>query len=113
MDRLTKKYESGWGFVDACYEEYGEINQELVAGRLADYEDAEQGGRLFVLPEVSPLDMNSFISGLHDYFKECAFVDRSVGLYGMSLGETKLANALMDALTRSEAEAALAAPNHP
>lgn len=54
--------------------------------------------RLFNLQNVSGRDYQDFVDGLHDYFVEAAFEDRSVGIFGMSEGETLLANALMDFL---------------
>ena len=54
--------------------------------------------RLFNLPNVSNRDYQDFVDGLEDYFKEAAFDDRSVGIFGMTEGETLLANALMEFL---------------
>ena len=54
--------------------------------------------RLFNLPRVSNRDYKDFVDGLEDYFKEAAFEDRSVGIFGMTEGETLLANALMEFL---------------
>lgn len=67
----------------------------------------EHDGRLVVLPEVSERDRKSFIDGLQDYFQEASFCDPSTGVFGMSEGEKEIAAALMNALTREEAEAAL------
>ena len=83
-----------------------EIN--VTVDHLRDLLKAEQEGRLVVLPKVAEADWKSFVDGLHDYFIESKFEDRSVGIFGMTDGEIALADALMKALTREEAEAALA-----
>ena len=59
-----------------------------------------------ILPRVSERDKKGMADFLHDCFADWTH-DPSVGLYGMTEGEAILANAIMDALTRAEAEAAL------
>lgn len=79
----------------------------LTIGGLRELAQAEKDGRLVVLPETSVLDRKSFVDGLRDYFQEASYCDISTGIFGMSEGEKKLASALMNTLTREEAEAAL------
>lgn len=112
MERLTY-----WNEEYGCWSYRGPSGE--AAKRLAAYEDAmtlerakefaqaEKAGRLVVLPEVPEADRQAFVDGLHDYFQEAANYDPSVGIFGMREGETELANALMEALTLQEAEAAL------
>lgn len=90
------------GYLKSTARRYG-----IPVDRLRELAKADREGRVVVLPRVNPVDMNAFIGGLHDYFEEVSYEDRNVGLFGMSLGEKKLANALMDALTSEEAEKAL------
>lgn len=90
------------GYLKSTARRYG-----IPVDRLRELAQADREGRVVVLPRVNPVDMNAFIGGLHDYFEEVSYEDRNVGLFGMSLGEKKLANALMDALTSEEAEKAL------
>lgn len=66
---------------------------------------AQDEGRA-ILPRVSERDKKGMADFLHDCFADWTH-DPSVGLYGMTEGEAILANAIMDALTRAEAEAAL------
>ena len=87
------------GYLKSTARRYG-----IPVDRLRDLAKADREGRVVVLPRVNPVDMYAFIGGLHDYFEEVSYEDRNVGLFGMSLGEKKLANALMDALTSEEAE---------
>ena len=67
---------------------------------------AHKDGRCVVLPKVSEQDRRGMADFLHDCFAEWTH-DPSVGLYGMTDGEAALASAIMAALTREEAEAAL------
>ena len=92
-------------YVDAICDEHGKMLINPI--RLAELAQAEKDGRLVVLPETSALDRKSFVDGLRDYFQEASYCDISTGIFGMSEGEKKLASALMNTLTREEAEAAL------
>lgn len=75
------------GYLKSTARRYG-----IPVDRLRDLAKADREGRVVVLPRVNPVDMNAFIGGLHDYFEEVSYEDRNVGLFGMSLGEKKLAN---------------------
>lgn len=75
--------------------------------RLKELAQAKKDGRLVVLPDVQERDRKSFVDWLQDYFQEASFYDPSTGIFGMSEGEKDLASALMNALTREEAEAAM------
>lgn len=91
---------------------------EVVMYRLAAYEDimpleraqelvqAEQAGRLVVLPKVEEADRQTFAEDLKELFDDLSNYDPSVGIFGWSHGEAELANALMTVLTRQKAEAA-------
>lgn len=70
---------------------------------LQELAQAEKGGRLVVLPEVWKDDLDAFKDGLEDYFKDAADYAPDVGIFGMRDGETKLANALMEALRSYDA----------
>lgn len=81
--------------------------KELNAPRLHKLVQAENDGRLVVLPEVPEADRKLFADNLHDVFTEWADY-ASAGIFDMSEGECALAKAIMKALTREEAKAALA-----
>lgn len=74
---------------------------------LKELVQAENDGRLIVLPEVPEADRKLFEDNLHDVFTEWADY-ASAGIFDMSEGECALAKAIMKALTREEAQAALA-----
>lgn len=74
---------------------------------LRELTQAEQDGRLVVLPDVPEKDRQSFIEDLKELFDDLSNYDPSVGIFGWSEGESRLAKALMDVLTRQEAEEAL------
>ncbi len=82
-------------------------------GRLHEILEAENDGRLAVLPEVPEADRKLFADNLHDVFTEWANYDPSVGIFGMSEGERALADAIMKALTPDKAQAALAEEGEP
>lgn len=96
LDRLT---ESGFDFdMDfvASHLQSWPIAQALK--KLQQYEDAEESGRLVMLPEVSESTRKLFAENLKDVFDDWANYDPSVGIFGMSDGEAALASALMRGL---------------
>lgn len=100
MGRIT--FEGNFCDISMCRENpcpyNGMCSQRETWERLKKYEDAEQDGRLVLLPEVSEKDRKLFADGLHDYFLEAKLYDPSVGIFGMTDGETALADALMEVL---------------
>lgn len=100
MGRIT--FEGNFCDISMCRENpcpyNGMCSQRETWERLKKYEDAEQDGRLVLLPEVSEKDRKLFADGLHDYFLETKLYDPSVGIFGMTDGETALADALMEVL---------------
>ncbi len=96
MDRLTQRgFDFDMNFV-ASHLQSWPIAQALK--KLQKYEDAEEDGRLVVLPEVSEADRKLFADNLKEVFDEWANYDPGVGIFGMSDGEAALANALMRSL---------------
>lgn len=86
--------------------------EELVAYRATmsleraqELAQTERDGRLVVLPDVPEKDRLSFVGDLKELFDDLSNYDPSVGIFGWSEGESRLAKALMDVLTRQEAEA--------
>jgi len=79
---------------DVCYPQKPKSESE----NLTDYRELLKENRFIVLPNVNERDRKAFEDGLHDYFKEAAASDPSAGVFGMSEGETKLADSLMSQL---------------
>lgn len=75
-----------------------EESEEYDIGRLRELVEADRAGRCVVLPDVDERSRLSIADGLEDVFKEWAYEDKDVGLFGMSDGERKLADALMKGL---------------
>ena len=84
----------------AAQKELHEVKSEL-----SKYRRAKKSGRVVILPEVSEKDRKLFVDGLHDYFLEAKLYDPSVGIFGMTDGETALADALMEALEEKDGDA--------
>lgn len=91
-------------YEDICFDADGK--ERITADELSALVKARDEGQVMEMPDVSERDRQSMADFLHDCFAEW-IDDPSVGLYGMTEGEAALANAIMAALTRTEAEAAL------
>lgn len=76
--------------------------------RLEEICNAERDGRCAVLPKVPNADKDLMSAYLKEHFDKAAIIDKDAGLYGMTEGEAKLANAILAALGNpEEAEATL------
>lgn len=74
------------------------LGEEYDLERLSELVEADKAGQCVVLPDVDERSRLSMADGLEDVFKEWAYEDKDVGLFGMSDGERKLADAMMKGL---------------
>ena len=74
------------------------IDDDYDLDRLRELVEADLDMRCVVLPDVDEQSKKSMADVLEDVFQELSYEDPSVGLFGMSDGEKKIADVLMAAL---------------
>lgn len=91
IEKIRQDVEAG--FLKQTARRYG-----IDVDRIHELVNADREGRCVVLPDVDERARQSMGDGLEDVFKEWAYEDSAVGLFGMSDGEKQLANALLAVL---------------